>query len=805
MAEPDTRCQIVFEHYDRGDERRREALLALGNGVLSWRANAPEASVMPRADDSQHYAGFYRAGWYDEAPREVNGDSVQMAALVNLPDPFGLSFALDDGDWFSLDRVELQHYQQTLSLDTGVLERHLEFDLAEYRVRLLERRLVSMATPNLAVLRWELQLPPGLKLRLRTVLDGGVRNAGVRRNRAYEGRRLQHLAFDHDEKGAAALSARLHNQRRRLAMATEIRTPEQPLQWRATLDDHRLIQQTDCTVADSGRLIIEKCAVVLVDEERPATDEDARVEAQRQLPCDGYEQLEQASTEAWQRLWQGLALTANDPQLQHALHFHAFHLLQTVSPLSVGRDLGFPPRGWMEGYYGQVFWDELFAYPILATHWPELARSLLDYRYARLDKARERARRAGLRGAMFPWRSARTGEEETPPWQCNPMSGRWMADHTRLQRHIGSAVAYDAWQLYLATADEALLAGPVGELVIEVARFWASLAQFDASRQRYLICGVIGPDEYHNSYPDAAEPGLNNNTYTNLMAAWTLDRARQVLALLSEPDATALRQRLKVEPNEPDHWQAVAEGLYLPFVDDQLLSQFEGFDKLEAPSQEWLHGDRPRLDWMLEARHDSCDRYQLTKQADALMAYHLLPRQTLQQILERMGYRHDSACTRHTVAYHLARITHESSLSKVVCAGALAAIDSEASWSYYQQALATDLGSPGNSGTQEGIHLGAMCGSLDVMQRHYLGVRLELDGLYIFPSPPPELQQIALSLVFRQAHLHLQLADGSLWVRAAHENSGSVPLHYAQGRCQLGPGESLEIAIPTPQDRSATH
>nr|WP_272889256.1 hypothetical protein [Stutzerimonas stutzeri] len=221
---------------------------------------------------------------------------------------------------------------------------------------------------------------------------------------------------------------------------------------------------------------------------------------------------------------------------------------------------------------------------------PELARSRLDYRYARLDKARERARRAvGCRGAMFPWRSARPGEEETPPWQCNPMSGRWMADHTRLQRYIGSAVAYDAWQLYLAAADKALLAGPVGELVIEVACFWASLAQFDASRQRYLICGVIGPDEYHNSYPDAAEPGLNNNAYTNLMGP---------------------------------------------------------------------------------VRSTS----------------HLLPRQTLQQLLECLGYRHDTACTRHTIAYHLARITHESSLSKVVCAGALAGIDSKASWTYYQQA-----------------------------------------------------------------------------------------------------------------------
>jgi len=793
MAEPNTPCQIVFDHYDRADERRREALLALGNGVLSWRASAPEASVQSRADQSEHYAGFYRAGWYDEAPREVNGESVHMGALVNLPDPFGLSFALEDGDWFSLDRVEVKHYRQALNLDDGVLERRLDFRIAAHRVRLLERRLVSMATPNLAVLRWELQLPPGLRLRLRAVLDGGVRNAGVSRNRAYEGRRLQHVAFDQDEAGTAALSARLHDHRRRLAMATQIRAPELQMQWRAITHEQRLMQQAECRVPDDGRLTIEKYAVVLIDDERPAADEDARYEALRQLPIESYEHLEQASAEAWQKLWQGHALASGDPELQRTLHFHAFHLLQTVSPHSVGRDLGFPPRGWMEGYYGQVFWDELFAYPVVATHWPQLARSLLDYRYARLDKARERARRVGLRGAMFPWRSARTGEEETPPWQCNPMSGRWMADHTRLQRHIGSAVAYDAWQLYLATGDDALLAGPVSELIVEVARFWASIAQFDASRQRYLICGVIGPDEYHNSYPDAAEPGLNNNTYTNLMAAWTLDRAQQVLTLLSESDADALRQRLTLEPDEPEHWQVVAEGLYLPFVDDQLLSQFEGFDRLEAPSQEWLHGDRPRLDWMLEARHDSCDRYQLTKQADVLMAYYLLPRQTLQRMLERLGYPHDDASARRTLAYHLARITHESSLSKVVCAGALAVIDREASWSYFEQALQTDLGSPGNGGTQEGVHLGAMCGSLDVLQRHYMGVQLELDGLHLYPSPPALLPPVSLSLLFRQERLHLRLANGSLEVRADADNANPVPLHYAQGMRQLAPGEALGI------------
>ena len=792
-------CRLVFEHYDPADERRREALLAMGNGVLSCRACAPEAAALHAADGGNHYAGFYRAGWYDDAPREVNGSSVRMAALVNLPDPFGLSFAVDDGDWYGLDGVELRRYRQCLTLDSGLLERQLDFFMAGHALQLRETRFVSMATPHLAVLRWELQVPPEVaRLRLRATLDGGVTNAAIRRNGAYEGRRLDAVAFQHDDVGRAAVSAVLDDDRRRLAMAVQVRTPGLRLQWHGQQVEQRLIQQTECAVPADGRLIIEKRVLVRIDDERPTDDGEAREQLLRQLPTEDFASLEHAHSHGWAQLWRRMPIESDAPQLQLALRFNAFHLLQTVSAHSIGQDIGFPPRGWMEGYYGQVFWDEVFAFPFLATHFPELARSLVDYRYRRLDKARERARRAGLRGAMFPWRSADSGEEETPPWQYNPMSGRWIPDHTRLQRHIGSAVAYDAWQLYLSTGDEALLAGPVGELIIEVARFWASLARFDESRQRYLICGVIGPDEYHNGYPGAPEPGLNNNAYTNLMAVWTLCRALQVFELLPEGKATELRDRLQLEPGEAENWDHISRRMYLPFIEGGVLSQFEGFDQLVPPPQEWLHGDRPRLDWMLEARHDSCDRYQLSKQADVLMAHHLLSRQSLQQLLQRLGYQHDEKSLRRTLAYHLARITHESSLSKVVCAGALAQVDGEASWIYFRQVLDTDLHDPSNDGTQEGVHLGAMSGSLDILQRHYLGVRPELDGLHIFPTPPAQLRPVSLALVYRQARLQLQLQQDCLQVTASSDNDQSVPVHHAGGQVLLEPGQSLNVPCTVP-------
>ena len=126
---------------------------------------------------------------------------------------------------------------------------------------------------------------------------------------------------------------------------------------------------------------------------------------------------------------------------------------------------------------------------------------------------------------MFPWQSGASGREETPTLHLNPRSGRWLPDNSRLQRHVGLAVAYNTWQYYQATADLDFLAGPGAELIIEVAKFWASAATYDRADDRFDLRGVMGPDEYHDGYPWRDEPGVDNNAYTNVMAAWTLTKA----------------------------------------------------------------------------------------------------------------------------------------------------------------------------------------------------------------------------------------------------------------------------------------
>ncbi len=200
------------------------------------------------------------------------------------------------------------------------------------------------------------------------------------------------------------------------------------------------------------------------------------------------------------------------------------------------------------------------------------------YRYRRLGEARAAAAAAGYKGAMFPWQSGSDGQEETQALNLNPRSQRWVPDNSYLQRHVGSAIAYNVWQYFQVTHDLEFLHSYGAELILDIARFWSSIASFDDERGRYEIRGVMGPDEFHDGYPDSATPGLNNNAYTNIMAVWVLCRALEVLDLLSDVRRAELTTRLGLSAEEIARWDDISRRMYVPFHDDGIISQFEGYE-----------------------------------------------------------------------------------------------------------------------------------------------------------------------------------------------------------------------------------
>jgi trehalose/maltose hydrolase-like predicted phosphorylase len=257
-------------------------------------------------------------------------------------------------------------------------------------------------------------------------------------------------------------------------------------------------------------------------------------------------------------------------------------------------------------------------------------------------------------------------------------------------------------------------------MLLEIARFWATIASYDHSSDRFEIRGVMGPDEYHDGYPGRDEPGLDNNAYTNITAAWVLCRALETLELLPEHRRTELTERLGLRQEEVDRWDEVSCKLRVCFHDGDIISQFEGYGDLEELDWDGLrrrHGNIRRLDRILEAVGDSPNRYKVSKQADVLMLFYLLSAEELRWLLERLGYRLEPDAIPRTVNYYLERTCHGSTLSGVVNAWVLARSDRQRSWRFFAEALASDLHDVQGGTTAEGIYLGAMAGTVDLAQR----------------------------------------------------------------------------------------
>jgi len=483
---------------------------------------------------------------------------------------------------------------------------------------------------------------------------------------------------------------------------------------------------------------------------------------------------------AWDELWRVCDMrVSGDDEVQLLLRLHIAHLLQVCSRHTADLDAGLPARGLNgEAYRGHVFWDEIYALSFFNFRLPEVTRGLLMYRYRRMGEARAAAREAGWRGAMFPWQSGSEGTEETQRVHLNPLSGRWEPDLSRNQRHVNAAIFYNIWRYYLTTDDLEFLDRYGAEMMLEIARFWASIAHFNPERERYEIHGVMGPDEFHEKYPDAPEGGLRNNAYTNIMVAWLCDIAGQLLTLLPDSRVEALRARLGISADELALWQDMSHRTFVPFHGDGIISQFEGYDELEE--LDWdayraKYGNIQRLDRILRAEGDDPNRYKITKQADTVMLFYLFSGEELREIFGRLGYDYGDDTAIRNVAYYDRRTSHGSTLSFVTHAGVLAALDPGSSWERFLVALRSDADDIQGGTTKEGIHVGVMAGTLHVMQRYYAGTHVRDDVLYFDPRLPGQLDGLSFPIQFRDTPIHVTVTGEQLTL-AVHPETVSRPV-----------------------------
>jgi trehalose/maltose hydrolase-like predicted phosphorylase len=554
-------------------------------------------------------------------------------------------------------------------------------------------------------------------------------------------------------------------------------------------------------VREGEPVTIEKVVALFTSKDRAIAEPGAAARGRVARLPDGFDQLLERHILAWDHLWRRCHIDLGgdgDQDVARTLNLHVFHLLQTVSEHTIDLDVGVPARGLHgEAYRGHIFWDELFIFPFLNLRFPELTRALLQYRFRRLPEARQAARAAGYQGAMYPWQSGSDGREETQRLHLNPKSGRWLPDRSHRQRHVNIAVAYNVWQYYQVTGDLAFLSAYGAEMLLEIARFWASIATYDHDRDRYDIRGVMGPDEYHDGYTGRDTPGLDNNAYTNVMAAWVLCRALETLELLPDHRRAELTERLGLAREELERWEEASRKLRVCFHDGDIISQFQGYGDLEELDWDGLrrrHGNIRRLDRILEAEGDSPNRYKASKQADVLMLFYLLSADELRGLLDRLGYRLPPDAIPRNISYYLERTSHGSTLSGVVNAWVLARSDRQRSWRYFTETLASDLHDVQGGTTAEGIHLGAMAGTVDLAQRCYTGLEAREDVLWLNPSLPEELDGLDFDVRYR-GHwgINLHLTPQRLRIRVAASDAAPIRVGVNGEVVELPPGSMHEF------------
>ena len=789
---------FVRETFDPTAEGLWEALFTLGNGYFATRGAAAESSA-----DDVHYPGTYVAGCYNRMITEVAGRPVENEDLVNVPNWLALSFRIDGSEWFDLALVEIIEYRQELHLRDGVLHRRVRWEDSSGRRTLLhERRMVHMENHHLAAL--ELTLTPenwSGSVEIRSAIDGTVTNSGVARYRALRGDHLVALEQGEATDGCLFLQVRTRQSNVHIAEAVRTRVscngavPDHNR--RAVIDPGYVAHHLTLAVRQGEAVRAEKLVSLYTSRDSAISEPGlAAKSAVKHAP--GFDDLLNRHKVAWDYLWGRLDLVieGND-NAQQILRVHIFHLLQTVSPNTIDLDVGVPARGLHgEAYRGHIFWDELFILPFLDFHIPTLSQALLRYRLKRLPQARLAAPREANEGALFPWQSGSDGREESQALHLNPNSGRWLPDNSRLQRHIGIAVAYNFWYHYEVTGDEAFLRFWAVPMIFEIARFLSSMCTYNSSLDRYEIKGVMGPDEYHDGYPGSEDAGLNNNAYTNVMTVWVLYRAQAILDLLPAHHAEEWRRRLSVTEEEVERWEDITRKMRIVFHDDDIISQFEGYaelDELEWTSYFERYGDIQRLDRILEAEGTTPNRYKVSKQADVLMLFYLLPPGELQEIFTGLGYSFDpKKDIPRNVDYYLRRTSHGSTLSRVVHSWVLARLDRKRSWEFFLQALESDVNDIQGGTTHEGIHLGAMAGTLDLVQRCYGGVHAHHDVLWINPALPEELSRLYFAVHYRGQRVAVDITARRLVVSTLPTLSRPIRVGFRDEVVELAGGSSKE-------------
>jgi alpha,alpha-trehalose phosphorylase len=756
-AEPWTVREVGF---DPTMLAQTESIFALANGHLGLRGNLDEGE--PRG-----LSGTYLNGLYESYPLEYGESGYGFAedgqAVVNVTDGKIIRLLVED-EPFDVHRGHLEAHERELDLRTGILTREARWrSEAGHAVRITSRRLVSFVDRSVAAITYEVEaLEQPIRVALQSNLQANQTDrpggADPRAGRALGDVLDSALHVDHGLRTVLAHVTKSSQIHFAAGMEHTIESVGEPST--LTQSEPDLGRVTISVALTPGRpLLLTKLlayhwsAHESVDWLRDQVD--ASLES---AVAQGFDELAERQKAYLDDYWQGADIEVEgDPELQQALRFAQFHLLQASARAETR---AIPAKGLTgPGYDGHAFWDtEGFVLPVLNHTKPDAARAALRWRHRTLPLARERAQQLGLKGAAMPWRTIH-GEE------C---SGYWPAGTAAF--HVNADIAWAVERYVANTGDMAFERAEGLELLVESARLWEHLGHTGADGA-FHIHGVTGPDEYSAIVDD--------NVYTNLMAARNMQAAADA-ASRHRREAS----RLGVVPREVTAWREAARTIYVPF-DERLGFHPQDQDFLAHDVWDFASTQSDQYPLLLHFPYFELYRKQVVKQADLVLALFLC------------GDRFTQEHKRAAFEYYEGLTVRDSSLSASTQAIVAAEVGHvELAYDYLAEAAFMDIHDLEHN-VSDGVHMASLAGAVMAAISGLGGLR-EYDHRLVFrPRLPEAITRLAFFVGVRGGRLRVEVEGQT--ARYEIVSGEALDIEHHGERLHLVPQEPQEREIPAAQ------
>ena len=712
---------------------KHETLMTLGNGYMGIRAGFEE-------EYAGQCRGFFIAGTYNRAGLN------EVTELPNIADITAFEITIDN-ERFSLLNGKIHEYNFALDMKTGELKREVIWEsTGNKKFKMIFRRFVSLENRHLVCSKVNIEALDGdSTVKIKTGVDGRQTNSGVQHfseieKRVYDNKFIQYVQRTTESNVDIYLNTFLH--------------VKPVLNKSFTIERRKLLEEITGVIKKTEILEIEKISLVYTSVDKEFINKDINIGAYsldkiKELESSRYNELFHKSSQSWDIFWNKskIDIESSNEFDNFAVNFSLYHM-QIMTPFHDNR-FSIGAKGLTgEGYKGHVFWDtEIFMLPFFLYTNPETAKQLLEYRYGNLDEARKKSASKNYKGALFPWESAFDGKEETPEFAAiNIKTGKanrvWSAEK---EIHIVADIAYAVIEYFHVTGDSEFMENAGLEILSECSEFWVSRAETDSKTGKYVIKDVIGPDEYTEH--------IDNNTYTNYMAEYTVSETIKLFENFEkkkEKIYLKLAEKLDIKEKLPLFRNFIAN-IYLPVPDEKgIIPQDDTFLSKKIIDISRYTGSDSKQGILKDYTRDEVVDMQVLKQADLVMFLYLFKDKFSKEIIRKNWN------------YYESKTIHDSSLSMAIHAiTALYFGAKDTAYKCFQKACLIDLGSNPNS-SDDGIHAASLGAVWLTCIKGFGGISENNGVLNIEPVLPDNWERLEFPLVFRKKSFRIKIDKESV-------------------------------------------